>query len=221
MPTHHSSDSAYYSNMSHQQPLANMLSSLSISGQPGSPPRHGSGGPSSASSSSNPALGQTKQSAPRLNPLMTKYMDPKFVRAPNQALAARSAGAATGQNQSGMTSESMAAARAPLLKLAGSNTSAAITSASAAHPTLPSKLGTTGVSPRKLVPTQHTAHGLHGPAHATGSRAMASAIQPQSRSGNGGIGKYDGGLERDWERKEAPTGEGAELLNLDDIMPQG
>jgi hypothetical protein len=49
---------------------------------------------------------------------------------------------------------------------------------------------------------------------------MAPSIQARAGlASNGGIGKYDGGLERDWEGKEAPTGEAAKVLDLDGMNP--
>ncbi|BEJ17090.1 hypothetical protein CspHIS471_0604910 [Cutaneotrichosporon sp. HIS471] len=69
-------------------------------------------------------------------------------------------------------------------------------------------------SPRK--PTQHTAHGIHGPAHATSARSQASAINPGSRDGGRkmDLGTYDGGFERDVADVETVTGEAAKLLEM-------
>jgi aurora kinase len=73
-------------------------------------------------------------------------------------------------------------------------------------------------SPRK--PTQHTAHGLHGPAHATASRTQASAIAPSTHGApvkegrKMDLGTYDGGFERDVADAEDVTGEAAKVLEL-------
>ncbi len=59
------------------------------------------------------------------------------------------------------------------------------------------------VSPSKKL-VAHTAHGVHGPAHATTSRMQTSTLPtqamkkiPQVTVNDVPIGKYDGGLERE------------------------
>jgi hypothetical protein len=50
---------------------------------------------------------------------------------------------------------------------------------------------------------------------------MAPTIQARAGlTSNGGIGKYDGGLEKDWEAKEAPTAEAAKGLDLETLTPR-
>lgn len=132
----------------------------------------------------------------RLPPLMKKYMNPGLVRPPNAGLA----------------SHHEQAQRAALLDLAGVNTAVPKSHTSG-------KGGVSG-SPRK--PTVHTAHGIHGPAHATAARTQASSIQPSSTHASAApsssrkvdLGTYDGGFEADVEGKETVTGEAAKVLEL-------
>ncbi|TXT13366.1 hypothetical protein VHUM_00733 [Vanrija humicola] len=149
------------------------------------------GGSSLAPPPRNPARPAAGDASPsRLPPLMKKYMNPGLVRPPN----------------SGLASHHAEAQRQALLSLAGVNVSkekapAAATPKGAKSPEHHGK---------KAV---HTAHGIHGPAHASANRAGASALgqPPLHRS----IGKYDGGLEADEAGKEAVTGESAKILELD------
>lgn len=103
----------------------------------------------------------------------------------------------------GLASHHEQAQRAALLDLAGVNTA------------IPKPSASKG-SPRK--PTQHTAHGIHGPAHATAARTQASSIVPASthvrKAEKDAFGTYDGGFEADVEGKETVTGEAAKVLEL-------
>lgn len=148
---------------------------------------------------SSPSRSTPSSNSNRLPPLMKKYMNPGLIRPPN----------------AGLVSHHEQAQRAALLDLAGANTSVPKSHASAL-----AKSGGAASSPRK--PTQHTAHGIHGPAHATASRTQASSIRPAathatataSSSSKVDFGQYDGGFEADVEGKEAVTGEAAKILEL-------
>lgn len=96
------------------------------------------------------------------------------------------------------------------MKLAGINTADGVSS----KPGSPAGKGKVSLS-------QHTAHGLHGPAHATSSRALSGKIEPtRSTHANAasdpksGIGRYDGGFETDAEGKEVVTGDAAKILEM-------
>jgi len=128
-------------------------------------------------------------------------MNPGLVRPPNAALAVHSE-----------------AQRAALLNLASATN-------------VPPKT-TSGGSPKSKAKThQHTAHGIHGPAHGTAARTQASTITSQlshkpnaasaSTSGKVDIGKYDGGFEADLVGKEGVTGEAAKLLEMDSGSANG
>jgi aurora kinase len=180
-------------------PLAGMMSSLSIAPAP-SPPRT-----ASAVGSSSTSTAASTNKPPRLGGVMTKYMNPDFVRPANKGLTSRAA------DGSGVDPS---AARAPLFKIAGLNTTIPSDVPSSTAQTKPSS----GHTPKKHALTQHTAHGIHGPAHSTTGRAMAPSIQARAGlTSNGGIGKYDGGLEKDWEARDAPTGDAAKSLDLDSM----
>jgi aurora kinase len=184
--------------------LANMMSGLSIDP---------AASPSPASRTQKPATTTQAQGGNRLPMAMKKYMNPDLVRPPNAALANHH------QSASGSSSAN-AAIRGPLLKLAGINVESPPRNGKFASPKGKGK-SSIGV---------HTAHGIHGPAHSTTNRAMASAINAHpvhptagSASGavrkveksDGGIGKYDGGLELDEANSAAVTGESAKLLEMD------
>jgi aurora kinase len=75
--------------------------------------------------------------------------------------------------------------------------------------------------------SQHSAHGLHGPAHSTTSRTLSSSINPATTYVQANqvrkveIGRYDGGLEADIEsRGEIHNGEAAKILELDSSLAQ-
>ena len=95
------------------------------------------------------------------------------------------------------------------MKLAGMNTADGLSS----KPSSPAGKGKVSLS-------QHTAHGLHGPAHATSSRALSGKIEPvrsthaAASDVKSGIGRYDGGLETDAEGKEVVTGDAARILDM-------
>ena len=146
-----------------------------------------------------PAPPARPQTAQRLPPVMKKFMNPDYVRPPNSGLAASSSGTQlSAENQ-----------RAALFKLAGVNTAG-------------TQLGKlqSPAGKGKLSINQHTAHGIHGPAHATSSRALSGKIDPFHTSHQAvaaqksGIGKYDGGLEADMEGKEVVTGDSARILEM-------
>ncbi|OCF30442.1 AUR protein kinase [Kwoniella heveanensis CBS 569] len=191
------------------QHLSGMMGGLSIGGPPSPSPvgrsqtshHHLTSGTASSSASSN---GQN-----RLPPVLKKYMNPGLVRPPNTGLASgSSASAGYGDSQ-----------RGPLLKLAGVNVPV-----SSHHP---SKAGSAVGSPSgkgKSGLSQHTAHGIHGPAHSTSSRALSSSMNPNaakhpsaaaSASRAMELGKYDGGLEADAEGKDVVTGEAAKILEME------
>lgn len=156
--------------------------------------------------SSNAAAGNN-----RLPPLMKKYMNPGLVRPPN----------------SGLASHHAEAQRAALLNLATANPTAP-----PAHSSAVGKSSGGSPPPKPKASLQHTAHGLHGPAHATAARTQASAISsnaghPSASSAAAAavrkvdIGKYDGGFETDAADHEAPTGEAAKLLEMDSGSASG
>lgn len=126
---------------------------------------------------------------------MKKYMNPGLVRPPNSGLASHA------EEQ-----------RRALLSMAGVNVPKQPQSSS--HKTSPSK------SKHSL---QHTAHGIHGPAHATSARTQASSIVPAPKHAPNAmdLGKYDGGLEADEAGKEAVTGEAGKLLEMDSGAASG
>jgi aurora kinase len=128
---------------------------------------------------------------------MKKYMNPGLARPPNTGLISS-------------TQVNPASQRGPLLKLAGLN--------------VPSPSRQSTISPKgKVSLAQHTAKGLHGPAHSTGGRVMAStAVVSSSTSQHGltkkiDIGSYDGGLEVD-DGREVVTGESAKILAMDNAV---
>jgi aurora kinase len=134
--------------------------------------------PATSSSSS-----QHPQQQPRLAPVLKKYMNPALAasRPPNQGPSIYAEQQASGS----------AAMRGPLLKLAGIN----VDRLAPTH-------GSSSPSGKK--PVAHTAHGVHGPAHATSSRIMTSTVPSQAPKkvpvvnvNDMPIGKYDGGLERE------------------------
>ncbi|ORY25929.1 kinase-like domain-containing protein [Naematelia encephala] len=161
--------------------------------------------PSSPSAKHNPQPGQN-----RLPAVMKKYMHPGLTRPPNTGLLAH-----------GTESQ-----RGPLLKLAGINTNPQPSHPGSKHqPTSPP-------GKHKYSLSQHTAHGIHGPAHSTTSRALASSINPHQQvhrtnsvaagpKGDAGIGKYDGGLEADEAKKESVHGESAKILEMDSGSSSG
>ena len=149
-------------------------------------------------------------------------MNPGLVRPPNTGLVGH------------VPSNYGEAQRGPLLKLAGLNVP---TNSPARHSIL--KSSRTGSPPgkphHKPSLSQHTAHGLHGPAHSTAGRALSSSINPHhathpTASGirKVEIGKYDGGLEADEAGRDAVTGDAAKVLEMDSsttgcmsILPSG
>jgi hypothetical protein len=98
---------------------------------------------------------------PRITPVMTKYRNPDLGKHDGQTSMASSSSA--GHNQD--------APRAALMRLAGGAPN--FDRAAAAGP---SNLAKTG-SPKRML-AQHPAHGLHGPAHGTAARTLASKIVP-------------------------------------------
>jgi aurora kinase len=96
-----------------------------------------------------------------------------------------------------------------MFKLVGVNSSGGLLS----KPSSPAGKG-------KLSINQHTAHGIHGPAHSTTSRALSGKIDPNQASHQAvaaqksGIGRYDGGLEADAEGKGVVRGESARILEM-------
>ncbi|WOO77553.1 uncharacterized protein LOC62_01G001127 [Vanrija pseudolonga] len=193
------------------QQLPNLMSGLSLGGGPSGnslapPPRNPARpAPPGAGADASPS---------RLPPLMKKYMNPGLVRPPNAGLASHHA----------------EAQRQALLSLAGVNVSKEKPAGST-----PKGAGSGPKSPepahhKKPVHTTHTAHGIHGPAHASSARSQASSIaQPASHAavsasagaGQRGIGKYDGGLEADEASKEVVTGESAKILEMDSGSANG
>jgi aurora kinase len=178
--------------------MANALQSL-MSGMtldpssPTPPPRKQS------SASANPTNASTYGN--RLPPLLHKYMNPGLVRPPNTGLT----------SSQHLNTESQ---RAPLLRLAGLNVPS---------PARTSKGFTTSSPKGKVSISQHTAKGIHGPAHSTTSRVMASSTTVLSNPAGGSqhvvgkkidIGQYDGGFEVD-DGKEVISGESAKILAMD------
>ena len=186
------------------QPITSLMSGLALdkSDSPTPAPRPVS------RSSTNPTTGMANAGAPgnRLPPALKKYMNPNLVRPPNS-------GVTHGGNHTSSTTTAYAESqRAPLLRLAGLNVPS---------PARNKHSSPTG-KPSKVSITQHTAHGLHGPAHSTTARAKSSSINPHqpNHAGvsqiprKGEIGKYDGGLEADAEGKEV-TGDAGKILDMD------
>jgi aurora kinase len=143
---------------------------------------------------------------------MKKYMNPGLVRPPNAALAIHSE-----------------AQRAALLSLASATNvpvkGTPASSKGAAPGSPPSKS-----KPKGSLQHQHTAHGIHGPAHGTAARTQASALSAhashKSASASAAskaldIGAYDGGFEKDLVGKEGVTGEAAKLLEMDSGAANG
>lgn len=108
--------------------------------------------PTSMSTSSSAAL-------PRIAPVITKYRNPDLGKHEGQA----SSNSSTNHNQD--------APRAALMRLAGGAPNFDRTAA--AGPSNLSKI----TSPKRLA-GQHPAHGIHGPAHGTTGRTLASKIVP-------------------------------------------
>lgn len=109
-------------------------------------------------------------SLPRITPVVTKYRNPDLEGRHDQtASMAGSSGHHSNQD----------APRAALMRLAGGapnfDRTAASASVSAAGPSN-SNLTKMG-SPKRLI-GQHPAHGIHGPAHGTTARTLASKIVP-------------------------------------------
>ena len=134
-----------------------------------------------------------KSQSNRLPPVMKKYMNPGLVRPPNTGLATLASSSSNNVNTAYQECQ-----RAPLLKLAGLK-----------QP----------MSPKALVTKQYTAHGIHGPAHATSSRAAASStVDPAKHNPvvkKIDFGHYDGGLEADADAAETVKGDAARLLEMD------
>ncbi len=153
---------------------------------------------------------------PAIVPVMKKFMQ---VRQDAARDASSSAAAGSyGQQQSAPHTHAQAQSRTALLDLAGVNT--------ARLPAAPSP-------PKKLALGQHTAHGAHGPAHATASRMLTSAMPAKKAVPSGipgvslndvplGIGRHEGGLEKE-EREmvlrngggEIGEGAGGRVLEMD------
>ncbi|WWC88511.1 uncharacterized protein L201_003422 [Kwoniella dendrophila CBS 6074] len=182
------------------QPLYSMMGGLSLGD--GAPPS-----PSPMNRQTNNGH-SSSSSQNRLPPVLKKYMNPGLVRPPNTGLPTSSSSSTNTHNNGYGESQ-----RGPLLKLAGIN--------------VPMQSKSTTNSPSGKL-KQHTAHGLHGPAHSTSSRTLSSSINPNvpkhsstiqqnSSSTTKGfeLGKYDGGLEADVEGKDGVSGEAAKLLALD------
>lgn len=200
------------------QPLTNMMSGLSLGGpgqaSPSAKQHH------SSSSTNNAPNGN------RLPPVLKKYMNPGLVRPPNTGLAS-SASHSHSQQAYGES------ARGPLLKLAGVNVPMSTHhqggGSSGASKSSHHSSGSPGGKGHKHSLSQHTAHGLHGPAHSTSSRALASSLNPHhathptaaaSATASAGVrkvelGRYDGGLEADEAARDVVTGDSAKLLELD------
>nr|ODN89854.1 AUR protein kinase [Cryptococcus depauperatus CBS 7855] len=181
------------------QNVSSLMAGLSLLG----PPSPGGSKTQPTNKAYTQSSSLSAQSQNRLPPVLKKYMNPGLVRPPNSALNS--------------SSSAYSDSRGPLLTLAGVNV---------AHPKL-----NPGSSVNKSNTSlgQHTAHGIHGPAHATSSRTMASALNPSSKhasntsSGTGAVGgsgrgmelgKYDGGLEEDEAKYSEATGPGAKILEL-------
>jgi len=179
-------------------PLASMANSLQSMmsglalGDPSSPT------PAPRKQSTNPSNPPTQGN--RLPAVMRKYMNPNLARPPNTGLT-------SSQHVNQDTH------RSALLTLAGLNVPS---------PGRPSK-GYSVASPKgKVSLTQHTAKGLHGPAHSTTTRVLSSTTHGVVASGNSqhvlgkkvDIGVYDGGFEVD-DGREVVTGESARILALD------
>lgn len=164
----------------------------------------------------DPAAGSSSN---RLPPLMKKYMNPDLVRPANTGLQSQSQASGASRPTSSKNPAQMSVAayqesmRQPLLKLAGVNLPV---HSGGGHPT---SFRSPAKSKQSL--SQHTAHGLHGPAHSTTSRVHASSTAPQQHASSAAlalakkpdVGKYDGGLEAD-EAKDV-NGESARILDMD------
>jgi len=96
---------------------------------------------------------------PRIAPVVTKYRNPEMGKYDGQT------------SSSGSTGHHQDAPRAALMRLAGGAPNFDRTPA--AGPSNLSKIG----SPKRLV-GQHSAHGIHGPAHGTAARTLAGKIAP-------------------------------------------
>ncbi|WVR06452.1 hypothetical protein IAU60_003483 [Kwoniella sp. DSM 27419] len=159
---------------------------------PGAP---GSPSPAPRGQANQPSSSGSQQN--RLPQALKKYMNPGLVRPANTGLANHTQYA---QSQ-----------RDPLMKIAGYNVPYQGTKSAANSPS---------GKPKPSL-SQHTAHGIHGPAHSTSSRTMS--VNPNtvkhasttSASRAMELGKYDGGLEADAEGKEVVTGESARILEME------
>ncbi|ADV22068.1 AUR protein kinase [Cryptococcus gattii Ru294] len=190
------------------QNVSGLMAGLSLYG-PQSPK-----GPKAQQAGKTQGSSHSSQSQNRLPPVLKKYMNPGLVRPPNSGLA---------NNNHPSSSYSDPSSRGPLLTLAGVNVS---------YP----KSGTVSpVSKSKGAIGYHSAHGIHGAAHATSSRAMASSINPgapkhaiasssahvmNSASENGKsleLGRYDGGLEEDEANHGDVSGPTAKMLELSSV----
>ena len=198
--------------MAQMSQLSNMITGMSL----GDGSSYTTPTPRTAQSTNNGSGGN------RLPIALKKYQNPAIVRPPNQGLAAHQA-TTSGSKDGAEHGEATQSNRAPLLRLAGLNVP------SPARPKHSSPKGKPSLS-------QHTAHGLHGPAHSTTSRTMSSVIgttsthaparpsvikKPQAQVPEGGIGRYDGGLEADEANREAVTGDAAKVLEMDSAQSSG
>lgn len=190
------------------QNVSGLMAGLSLYG-PQSPK-----GPKAQQAGKTQGSSHSSQSQNRLPPVLKKYMNPGLVRPPNSGLA---------NNNHPSSSYSDPSSRGPLLTLAGVNVS---------YP----KSGTVSpVSKSKGAIGYHSAHGIHGTAHATSSRAMASSTNTDapkhamatssahvmnSASENGKsleLGRYDGGLEEDEANHGDVSGPTAKMLELSSV----
>lgn len=181
------------------QSVTNMMGGMSL-GPPSPKPKTRPSATNAGSQQVDPS-----SSTNRLPPLMKKYMNPAMVRAPNTGLQNLPSASSSSSSAAGIASISayQEGIRGPLLKLAGVNV-----------PVNPAHHPTSFRSPAKSKQslTQHTAHGLHGPAHSTTARVHASSVAPlQAKRPD--VGKYDGGLETDDARDV--HGESAKVLDMD------
>ncbi|KAK8858696.1 hypothetical protein IAR55_002925 [Kwoniella newhampshirensis] len=174
------------------QPIYNLMAGLSLNAPPTPTPKPGS---QSQSTNNLPSSGSQN----RLPPVMKKYMNPGLFRPPNTGLATASSSSTYGETQ-----------RGPLMRLAGVNVP---------HHPKPGQ-GSPMAKPKPSL-TQHTAHGLHGPAHSTSSRALSSSMNPNAAKHPSAstariidVGKYDGGFEVDEPGRETITGDAAKVLEM-------
>ncbi|WWD18591.1 hypothetical protein CI109_103044 [Kwoniella shandongensis] len=182
------------------EPISKMMAGLSLNGS-SSPTPKGHSGHSQSQSTNNTLPSSNSQN--RLPPLMKKYMNPGLVRPPNTGLPTSSSSSSVGYSDP---------QRGPLLKLAGVNV-----------PHHPKAGSGSPMSKPKPSLSQHTAHGLHGPAHSTSSRALSSSMNPTAAKHPStstaarpmDVGKYDGGFEVDEAGRELITGEAAKILEMD------